>query len=441
MKNAIFDFTGIGLGPFNLGLACLTQPVTQLKSTFLDRSPEFNWHSGMLLENATLQTPFMGDLVTLADPTSPFTFLNYAKEQGKIYSFYTREDFFLLRNEYNLYCRWAAAKLDNLRFSHTVTDARYDEASRLYLLTVVDRAGEIKTVKTRKLVVGTGTSPSLPACCAPAAKHVTHSSQYLADKKKIQARKSIVIIGSGQSAAEIYYDLLSEIDIHGYSVEWVTRSQRFFPLDLTKLNLEMTSPDYARYFHNLPEATRDRVLKEQSSLFKGINASLLKEIYDLLYRKSLKGAVNTSLIPNSELVEIRHSPGNQAFALEFRHREQDVTFSRTADSVILATGYDYKEPEFLHGINDRLLRDDQGRLDVSANYSVDRDRQDVFVQNLDIHTHGFVAPDLGMACLRNATILRAIAGHEVYPVEEETTFQTFDVTTLSNNVTSARVVA
>jgi lysine N6-hydroxylase len=440
MKNTIFDFTGVGLGPFNLGLACLTQPISKLKSIFLDRNPEFNWHSGMLLENATLQTPFMGDLVTLADPTSPFTFLNYAKEQGKIYSFYTREDFFLLRNEYNLYCRWAAAKLDNLRFGHAVKDARYDEASKLYILTVADRAGEIKTVRSRKLVVGTGSSPSIPSCCNSAAKHLTHSSQYLADKKKIQARKSIVIVGSGQSAAEIYYDLLSEIDMHGYSVDWVTRSQRFFPLDLTKLNLEMTSPDYARYFHNLPEATRDGVLKEQATLFKGINASLLKDIYDLLYRKSLKSTVETNLIPSSELVELRHSAVHQTFSLEFRHREQDLPFTRKADAVILATGYDYKEPEFLGGINERLKRDGKGRLDVAANYAVDHDRQDIFVQNLNIHTHGFVAPDLGMACLRNATILRAIAGYEVYPVEEDTTFQTFDVNALSN-VASPRVVA
>ncbi|NTE87967.1 lysine N(6)-hydroxylase/L-ornithine N(5)-oxygenase family protein [Agrobacterium rubi] len=440
MENAIYDFTGVGLGPFNLGLACLARPVPELRSIFLDRNQGFNWHPGMLLENATLQTPFMGDLVTLADPTSPFTFLNYVKEQGKIYSFYTREDFFLLRNEYNLYCQWAAAKLDNLKFGHTVKDVRYDKAASTYKLTVADRLGGIKNIETRKLVVGTGTSPSVPACCKRLAQHMTHSSQYLTNKKQLQARQSIVIVGSGQSAAEIYYDLLSDIDNHDYSLDWVTRSPRFFPLDLTKLNLEMTSPEYARYFHNLPDDTRDRVLQEQSALFKGINASLLKDIYDLLYRKSLKGSVETNLIPNSELVDVRHSPGRQDFSLEFRQREQDITFTRQAGAVILATGYDYKEPEFLGGIAERLKRDSKGRLDVGANYAVDRAGNEVFVQNLDIHTHGFVAPDLGMACLRNATILREIAGYEVYAIEQETAFQTFDVRGLSE-VPSARVVA
>lgn len=59
----------------------------------------------MMLESAHLQTPFMTDLVTLADPTSRFSLLNYMKQQGKIYSFYIREDFFLMRKEYNLYCQ------------------------------------------------------------------------------------------------------------------------------------------------------------------------------------------------------------------------------------------------------------------------------------------------------------------------------------------------
>ena len=71
-----------GSGPFNLGLACLTEPIDELDGLFLEAKPDFDWHSGMLLEGAHLQTPFMSDLVTLADPTSPYSFLNYLKEIG-----------------------------------------------------------------------------------------------------------------------------------------------------------------------------------------------------------------------------------------------------------------------------------------------------------------------------------------------------------------------
>ncbi|NEE32703.1 lysine N(6)-hydroxylase/L-ornithine N(5)-oxygenase family protein, partial [Streptomyces sp. SID7982] len=75
---------------------------------------------------------------------------------------------------------------------------------------------------------------------------------YLDGKAELQKKKSITLVGSGQSAAEIYYDLLSEIDTYGYRLNWVTRSPRFFPLEYTKLTLEMTSPEYIDYFHALP---------------------------------------------------------------------------------------------------------------------------------------------------------------------------------------------
>ncbi|BFO21750.1 hypothetical protein SHKM778_81380 [Streptomyces sp. KM77-8] len=159
--NAAHDFVGIGLGPFNLGLACLTEPIGELDGVFLESKPDFEWHAGMFLDGAHLQTPFMSDLVTLADPTSPYSFLNYLKEKGRLYSFYIRENFYPLRVEYDDYCRWAAGKLSSVRFNATVTEVTYDESDGLY--TVATAAGE--TYRARHLVLGTGTVPYIPEPC------------------------------------------------------------------------------------------------------------------------------------------------------------------------------------------------------------------------------------------------------------------------------------
>ncbi|MEU3505776.1 SidA/IucD/PvdA family monooxygenase, partial [Streptomyces hundungensis] len=156
-----YDFIGIGLGPFNLGLACLAEPIEELNGLFLETKPDFEWHSGMFLEGAHLQTPFLSDLVTLADPTSPYSFLNYLKESGRLYSFYIRENFYPLRTEYNDYCRWAAAKLSSVRFNRTVREVTYDESDQTYL--VATTAGE--AYRARRLVLGTGTPPHLPEPC------------------------------------------------------------------------------------------------------------------------------------------------------------------------------------------------------------------------------------------------------------------------------------
>ena len=47
----IHDVVGIGIGPFNLGLAALSEPLG-IDVLFLDRADEFRWHHGMMLEGS-----------------------------------------------------------------------------------------------------------------------------------------------------------------------------------------------------------------------------------------------------------------------------------------------------------------------------------------------------------------------------------------------------
>ncbi|MFF7485768.1 lysine N(6)-hydroxylase/L-ornithine N(5)-oxygenase family protein [Streptomyces luteogriseus] len=413
------DFVGIGLGPFNLGLACLTEPIDELDGVFLESKPDFEWHAGMFLDGAHLQTPFMSDLVTLADPTSPYSFLNYLKEKGRLYSFYIRENFYPLRVEYDDYCRWAAGKLSSIRFGTTVAEVTYED--ELYVVRTT--AGD--TYRAPRLVLGTGTPPHIPEACQGLGGDFLHNSRYLDSKAELQKKDSITLVGSGQSAAEIYYDLLSEIDVHGYRLNWVTRSPRFFPLEYTKLTLEMTSPEYVDYFRELPEATRYRLTAEQKGLFKGIDGDLVNEIFDLLYQKNLAGPVPTRLLTNCALNSARYENGT--YTLGFRQEEQGKDFELDSQGLVLATGYKYAEPEFLAPVKDRLVYDAQGNFDVARNYAIDVTGRGVFLQNGGVHTHSITSPDLGMGPYRNAYIIRELLGSEYYPVEKSIAFQEFAV--------------
>ncbi|RSN78361.1 alcaligin biosynthesis protein [Streptomyces sp. WAC 05379] len=415
------DFVGIGLGPFNLGLACLTEPIDELDGVFLESKPDFEWHAGMFLDGAHLQTPFMSDLVTLADPTSPYSFLNYLKEKGRLYSFYIRENFYPLRVEYDDYCRWAAGKLSSIRFGTTVTEVTYQDEDAVYVVRTA--AGDV--YRARHLVLGTGTPPYIPESCRELGGDFLHNSRYLQHKAELQRKESITLVGSGQSAAEIYYDLLSEIDVHGYRLNWVTRSPRFFPLEYTKLTLEMTSPEYVDYFRELPEATRYRLTAEQKGLFKGIDGDLINEIFDLLYQKNLGGPVPTRLLTNSSLSGARYENGT--YTLSFRQEEQGKDFDLDSQGLVLATGYKYAEPEFLKPVRDRLVYDSHGNFDVARNYAVDVTGRGVFLQNAGVHTHSITSPDLGMGPYRNAYIIRELLGTEYYPVEKTIAFQEFSV--------------
>ncbi|WP_329037522.1 SidA/IucD/PvdA family monooxygenase [Streptomyces sp. NBC_00178] len=419
-SEAPYDFVGIGLGPFNLGLACLTEPIGELSGVFLESKPDFEWHSGMFLEGAHLQTPFMSDLVTMADPASPYSFLQYLKERGRLYSFYIRENFYPLRTEYDDYCRWAAARLSSIRFNQTVQSVTHDEGDGLYTVRTADGA-----FRARHLVLGTGTPPHIPAACEGLGGDLLHNSRYLQAKPALQAKKSITLVGSGQSAAEIYHDLLSEIDVHGYRLNWVTRSPRFFPLEYTKLTLEMTSPDYVDYFHALPEDTRYRLESGQKGLYKGIDGELIDAIFDLLYRKNLPGPVPTRLLTNSALQRASYEESTGTYTLGLRQEERGTDYELDTEGLILATGYRYEVPAFLEPVADRIRYDGRGRFDVARNYSIDTTGRGIFLQNAGVHTHSVTSPDLGMGAYRNAYIIGELLGREYYPVEKSVAFQEF----------------
>ena len=430
----MFDFIGIGLGPFNLGLAALTSTLDKVSCLFLDERSKFDWHPGLMIEGVHLQTPFLSDLVTLADPTHPLSFLNYIKKSGQIYSFYIREDFFLLREEYNRYCQWAAQQMNHIRWSQRVETVNYNYELACYEINVLDmKDHSTHYFYAKKLVLGTGPKPNWPKFCDQLMadnRDVFHSGDYLSRKRHLQQQKNITVIGSGQSAAEIFYDLLQDIDNFNYTLNWSTNSTRFYPLEYTKLTLEMTSPEYVDYFHALPSDYRSKLVGEQKNLYKGVNGSLINEIYDLLYTKRLKmegreKQLDVNIFSNARLCDIAQE--KDCILLNFYHTEQNESFQIKTQGVALCTGYQYREPAFLKPIQSRILYNKDNQFDVNRNYSIDVRGQEIFVQNAELHSHGFVTPDLGMACYRNSKIIKEITGVEYYPIEERIAFQDFGV--------------
>ena len=253
-----------------------------------------------------------------------------------------------------------------------------------------------------------------------------HSADYLSHKARLQSLDSITIVGSGQSAAEIYHDLLAESPDHGYHLTWLTRSPRFFPMEYTKLTLEMTSPEYTAYFQGLPELTRRRLLREQRSLYKGISGDLVDAIFDLHYRLRVTGdGPRTTLVTNTAVTGVTHDDGH--YDLELHHEETDESFGLRTEGLVLATGYSAAVPAFLDGVRDRIAFDEHGRYVVSPTYAIDRAGEEIFVQNAEEHSHGFVAPDLGMGAYRNSVLVAAMAGREVYPIEKRIAVQSFGV--------------
>ncbi|MEV0441881.1 SidA/IucD/PvdA family monooxygenase [Streptomyces spectabilis] len=319
-----YDVIGIGLGPANLGLACLAEPLDGLTALFLTPGPDASdvvRRSGTPLEGVRPRTPFLSDLVTLADPTSPYSFLNFLRESGRLYAFHRRESLYPLRAEYDAYCRWAAARLTSVRFGTTVTRVTYEND----VYAVATSAGDV--LRARHLALDTGSTPYVPEACAKLGGDFVHASRYPEQKAELQKKNQITVVGDGRGAAEVYYDLLTDMDVHGYRLDWVTEAPRLLP----------------------PE-----------------HAGLLDAILDLLHQKGLEGPVPSRLLTRSTLTRARYEHGTYTLGLRHRERGEDVTL--TTEGLVLATGHRYRTPDYLEPVRERVRWDAHGSDPGTAPY-------------------------------------------------------------------------
>jgi len=422
----ILDVIGVGVGPFNLGLAALIDKTDCTYKCF-EQKNEFNWHPGMLLEGTTLQVPFMADVVTMVDPKSPYTFLNYLHEHERLYQFYFFEKFHIPRNEYNHYCRWVASQLSGLEFNSRVKEVKMHEGAKPFYEVTVEKEGKLHTYYSYHLVIGVGTQPVVPRDFQTVASDTFyHSAHYKMKRQQTLQAKSITVIGSGQSAAEIVCDLLQQQPEFDYKLNWYTRSKGFYPMEYSKLGLEHFSPDYTRYFYRLPEEKKESVLRNQALLYKGISFETIGNIYELIYERTIGGKeVPLTLRALTELTDVEKT--NDTHLLTLHQYEQDSFEKEESEIVIMATGYHAKEPAFMEGLREHLLFDEKGQLKISEFYQVEMKKKGapLFVQNGELHTHGVGAPDLGLGAYRNAVLINQIAGESVYKLYKNTVFQKF----------------
>ncbi|MDV6012741.1 SidA/IucD/PvdA family monooxygenase [Haloechinothrix sp. LS1_15] len=431
---AEYDLVGVGIGPFNLALAALADGAAgegRTRALFLEDSERFAWHPGMLLEGTVLQVPFLADLVSLVDPTSRWSFLNYLREHGRLFPFYFAERFHIPRQEYDHYCRWVADCLPTCRFGSRVERVSWDADAEHFLVEYRDvGSSAATTVAARNVVLGVGTAPAIPTVFdGLTGQRVFHSSRYLDNRASLHTASDITLVGSGQSGAEIFLDLLRAQPEYGWRLRWLARTPAFAPMEYSKLGLEHFTPDYVEYFRQLPADTRERLIPAQWQLYKAISDDTIGAIYDLLYERGIGGQwPDVTLAPNVEVTSA--SAERAGYRLNCRQVEQRHDFTVTTDRVVLATGYAPREVEFLRPLRQLIDWDSLGRYRVDGDYRVALDPQvtgGLYVQNAEMHSHGVGAPDLTLGAWRAARILNHLTGRTVYPLPDRAAFTTFGV--------------
>ncbi|MCQ6276782.1 SidA/IucD/PvdA family monooxygenase [Bacillus sp. V3B] len=428
MDNYVYDLVGVGIGPFNLSLAALLEDLTEVESVFFDQKLYFDWHPGMLIVGTRLQVPFMADLVTLADPTNRYSFLNYLSQKNRLYPFYFLERLDIPRREYNDYCQWVANELKNCRFGKRVVELDYITNEKCFLVTVQDmQTEETSTYRCKNLVLGTGSVPIMPKSFQGlSAENIFHTSKFLDRQQRCRKAKSITVIGSGQSAAEVFRELLKERTEHHYQLNWITRSRSFLSMEESKLSVEQFSPDYVNYFYQFTQDQKDKIFASQDLLYKGISSHTITDIYNLLYEHSVSSEeMNLRLQVLTEVKGIKEK--GDKYEILCNQWQQNKDFTYESEVVIVGTGYRPNVPDFIKNLSSYIYWDEQGRYEVEADYRLRLDiPNQIYVHSGISHSHGVGSTNLGLAVHRNKVIINHLIGKEVFPIYDKYVFQNFD---------------
>ncbi|GIF23075.1 L-ornithine N5-oxygenase [Actinoplanes tereljensis] len=412
-----YDLVGVGFGPSNLALAIAarehntTGDGPPVNAVFLERQATFGWHKGMLIEDATMQVSFLKDLVTMRKPTSPFSFLNYLHERGRLIDFVNHKSLFPLRIEFHDYLEWAAAQVDDMaRYGQNVTAIHpvYSDGT----VVAFDVETNDTTLRTRNVVLASGLRPVLPEGVSPSSQ-VWHSRDLLFNVERLNgtAPSRFVVIGAGQSAAEVtafLHERFPTTEVCG-----VLSRYGYSPADDSPFANRIFDPLAVDDYFNASTQVKDMLLDYHSNTnYSVVDADLIETLYRRVYQEKVLGTQRLRLLNASRLVAAEESDGPGPVAVTIQSLLTGEHQTIDADVLICATGYTPVDPFALLGpIAAHCHRDELGRAVVERDYRLRTDaamRASVYLQGGTEHTHGLSSSLLSNTATRAAQILDSV---------------------------------
>ncbi|GHE97127.1 lysine/ornithine N-monooxygenase [Amycolatopsis deserti] len=406
----VYDLVGVGFGPSNLALAIAVTEHNAgggeaVTAHFLERQPRFGWHRGMLLDNATMQVSFLKDLVTMRNPASEFSFLSYLHSQGRLVDFINHKNLFPLRIEFHDYLEWSAAKVDDLvSYGREVAGIRPvpGEESLFDVRTTDGRA-----FRARNVVFGTGLRPNLPEGVTTSDR-IWHNHQLLHRIDKVTDPERCVVVGAGQSAAEVtafLHDKFPRAEVcsvfarYGYS-----------PSDDSSFANRIFDPDAVDAFYTAPEDVKRRLMDYHGNTnYSAVDLDLIDDLYRRVYREKVQGVQRLRIFNACRPIDVDETGSGVRMAIESLTTGEKTVLD--ADLVVYATGYRPADPTPLLGeLAAKCRRDEQGRLRVERDYRLvaPEVQAGLYLQGGTEHSHGITASLLSNTAVRVGEILRSI---------------------------------
>ncbi|KAF4223654.1 hypothetical protein CNMCM8980_000459 [Aspergillus fumigatiaffinis] len=452
-QDELHDLLCVGFGPASLAIAIALHDAldprlnksapnihAQPKICFLERQKQFAWHSGMLVPGSKMQISFIKDLATLRDPRSCFTFLNYLHQKGRLIHFTNLSTFLPARLEFEDYMRWCAQQFsDVVAYGEEVVEVipgKSDPSSSVVdFFTVRSRnveTGEISARKARKVVVAIGGTAKMPPGL-PQDPRIMHSSKYCTTLPALLKDKSkpynIAVLGSGQSAAEIFHDLQKRYPNSRTTL--IMRDSAMRPSDDSPFVNEIFNPERVDKFYSQSAAERQRSLAaDKATNYSVVRLELIEEIYNDMYLQRVKNPDETQwqhrILPERKITRIEHHGPQSRMRIHLKSSKpesegaaNDVKETLEVDALMVATGYYRNAHERLLSKIQHLRPTGQDQWNPLRDYRVEMDpskvssQAGIWLQGCNERTHGLSDSLLSVLAVRGGEMVQSIFGEQL----------------------------
>ena len=379
VKEKIYELLGIGFGPAAISFAAAVADHKEKENIdplgtmcFIERGNGCKWHDELLFRHADINHHLLRDLVTPRNPRSFYSFANYLKTKGRLYSFgLTGRQ--VSRVEWSDYVDWVGTLLSgDTIFNTSVEDLAVSTEVDGTFETICATSSDDRMFHGRCILISNGAQPHVPNIFYNhLGDRIFHSSTYSTSIGKFSDLvnvQSALVIGSGMSAAEIVVDLYNRFP--NCAIYSIHRSHGFRLNDLSNFSSEVYSPEETEYVFGLDSADRLNVLRESwQTNYSGLDSDGGNLLYNTMYLDEVQGSKRIFMEKRRQVVVVRRSENK--VDVDLYDRNAGNTKSVSVDFVVVATGFKVDPMSgLLGGLEEHLMLDEGGSPIVSRNYRV-----------------------------------------------------------------------
>jgi L-ornithine N5-oxygenase len=411
------EVLAIGAGPSNLALAVAIEELAPddlaRNCLVIEQHDGVAWQRGMLLPWTQSQVSFLKDLVTLRNPRSKFSFVNYLHSVGRLDDFVNMASFLPFRLEISDYLSWVTQSLDKVRveFARRCTGLEAVKDARGNTTSWLARLADGTSIEAANLVIGSGRDPHIPAeLLKLPPERVIHSAEYsqrIAGLNPDTAHR-VVVVGAAQSAAEMLWDTYQRMPQAQCTM--IMRSPGLDYYQTSKFTNELYFPSFTDTFFSAPAEVRERVLaKMRQTNYAGVTPDMLGTLYRQMYMERLTGKQRLSMVTMADLVDAKMDDGEVVLTLQNNLRGGPDELR--CDLVLTGTGFDPRVPAIVrHAARAAGVEE----VVVTRNYRLITPpsvRAGCYLQGTNEATHGIADSLISVISVRAGEIVEDLLAH------------------------------